>query len=401
MTTKDLYRHKRTGGIYEVICTATHLPSKLHDLVVYRSIETGEIWARSRDKFFDGRFEKIESGEVDVPAAQPAPEHGHVYQIAKKDGPASQAWIDVDAETFEDAGFYPEDFNRRKLYTTPPAQPAPVQPGIWAMAFIEKMRETIPAQPAPVARVIDDGTPEGATEWIPFVSRVEPLKTGDLLYTTPPAAQPAPVQDSTCNETLCAQGKPYPLTCGKCGLGPCIGAPKQPPAAQPAPVQTKTVHITWTADGVRTVNGVPDYTTPRASHVPEADFGNIERSAHAALEAAVDAALNTPPAQAAPVTEPLGFMNAGLVHEMQQGSLPYGYVYPKGGSGASVAIYTTPPAAQRQWVGLTDAERDAIFELHHTSLGGWDYSGDEVMYDKHFEDAVAAIEAKLKEKNNG
>jgi hypothetical protein len=54
-------------------------------------------------------------------------------------------------------------------YPTPPAQPAPVQ--------------------EPVARVIDDGTPEGATEWIPFVNRVEPLKTGDLLYTTPPAAQ--------------------------------------------------------------------------------------------------------------------------------------------------------------------------------------------------------------------
>jgi hypothetical protein len=52
----------------------------------------------------------------------------------------------------------------------------------------------LPAQ-EPVARVIDDGTPEGATEWIPFVSRLEPLKTGDLLYTTPPAAQPhLPVQ---------------------------------------------------------------------------------------------------------------------------------------------------------------------------------------------------------------
>ncbi len=65
------------------------------------------------------------------------------------------------------------------------------------------------------------------------------------------------------------------------------------------------------------------------------------------------------------------------------------------------AIYTTPPAAQRKWIGLTDKERDAIFELHHTSLGGWDYSGDEVMYDRHFEDAAAAIEAKLKDKNNG
>ena len=38
----------------------------------------------------------------------------------------------------------------------------------------------------PVARVIDNGTPEGATEWIPFTNRVEPLNTGDLLYATPP-----------------------------------------------------------------------------------------------------------------------------------------------------------------------------------------------------------------------
>jgi hypothetical protein len=55
------------------------------------------------------------------------------------------------------------------IQQAPTAQPAPV--------------------PEPVARVIDDGTPEGATEWIPFVNRVEPLKTGDLLYTTPPAAK--------------------------------------------------------------------------------------------------------------------------------------------------------------------------------------------------------------------
>ena len=50
-------------------------------------------------------------------------------------------------------------------------------------------------------------------------------------------------------------------------------------------------------------------------------------------------------------------------------------------------------------VGLTDEERDAIFELHHTRLGGLDYRGDEVMYDEHFEDAIAAIYAKLKQKN--
>jgi hypothetical protein len=56
-------------------------------------------------------------------------------------------------------------------------------------------------------------------------------------YATPPAA---PVQDSTCSETLRAQGKAYPRTCKKCGKGPCIGAPKQPPA-QPATEESSAV----------------------------------------------------------------------------------------------------------------------------------------------------------------
>ena len=50
------------------------------------------------------------------------------------------------------------------------------------------------------------------------------------LYDEPSAA---PVQDSTCNETLRTQGKAYPRTCKKCGLGPCVGKPTSdttPPA---------------------------------------------------------------------------------------------------------------------------------------------------------------------------
>ena len=43
----------------------------------------------------------------------------------------------------------------------------------------------------------------------------------------------------------------------------------------------------------------------------------------------------------------------------------------------------TPPAAQRQWVGLTAGERDSLFTEHYQ----WDDYG-------------KAIEAKLKEKNN-
>ncbi len=56
-------------------------------------------------------------------------------------------------------------------------------------------------------------------------------------------------------------------------------------------------------------------------------------------------------------------------------------------------------ARQREWVGLTDEERDYIWEKNKTKLGGWDHGGDDVMYDGHFGDAVIAIEAKLKEKN--
>ena len=49
-----------------------------------------------------------------------------------------------------------------------------------------------------------------------------------------------------------------------------------------------------------------------------------------------------------------------------------------------VPLYTTPPAAQRQWVGLTDEEKRQIFERE-------DYQG--------WLDYINAIEAKLKEKN--
>jgi hypothetical protein len=51
------------------------------------------------------------------------------------------------------------------------------------------------------------------------------------------------------------------------------------------------------------------------------------------------------------------------------------------------ALYTTPPAAQRPWIGLTDEERDQA----------WD---DEILkQDGAYVDFARAIEAKLKEKN--
>jgi hypothetical protein len=58
-------------------------------------------------------------------------------------------------------------------------------------------------------------------------------------------------------------------------------------------------------------------------------------------------------------------------------------------------LYTTPPAAQRQWVGLTDKQMvDAIEPLHQNRATA-------EMAAKVSMDEFRAIEAKLKEKNNG
>ena len=56
----------------------------------------------------------------------------------------------------------------------------------------------------------------------------------------------------------------------------------------------------------------------------------------------------------------------------------------EGNAGRYVIDALTPPAAQRQWVGLTDEERNKI---------RFDYLD--------YDERARAIEAKLKEKNNG
>jgi hypothetical protein len=80
----------------------------------------------------------------------------------------------------------------------------------------------------------------------------------------------------------------------------------------------------------------------------------------------------TPPAQPAPVQEPVAF-NAGVPP-----------LYPEMKDGETISVeYTTPPAAQRQWVGLTDEEVG--------DLSDFAYANDE--------EFVRNVEAKLKEKN--
>jgi hypothetical protein len=91
----------------------------------------------------------------------------------------------------------------------------------------------------------------------------------------------------------------------------------------------------------------------------------------------------TPPAQPAPVQEPVAYLCENAVgHKYFRWKKPSSEFKP-------TALYTTPPAAQRQWVGLTDEERNKLWR----DVVKWgDPSHDDV-------DLIKAIEAKLKEKN--
>ena len=92
-------------------------------------------------------------------------------------------------------------------------------------------------------------------------------------------------------------------------------------------------------------------------------------------------------AQPAPVQEPVAWMYPDdyermltsetfcTVYSVEVGSATRGE--------SSVALYTTPPAAQRQWAGLTDEERTEIRREHYARTLP----------------LMDAVEAKLKEKN--
>jgi hypothetical protein len=95
----------------------------------------------------------------------------------------------------------------------------------------------------------------------------------------------------------------------------------------------------------------------------------------------------TPPAQPAPV-QPVawGVFEGGNLHDMFFTKEEADNMAHLKGLHAEIRPLTTPPAAQRQWVGLSQDELDAMFS--NTIKG------------KKLVNYVArAIEAKLKEKN--
>jgi hypothetical protein len=97
----------------------------------------------------------------------------------------------------------------------------------------------------------------------------------------------------------------------------------------------------------------------------------------------------TPPAAqwqalAAPVQEPVASVAYDMVDRFLRNNLSSDADYAEY-SAALDALYTTPPAAQRQWVGLTDEERTEIRREHYARTLP----------------LIDAVETKLKEKNNG
>ena len=92
-------------------------------------------------------------------------------------------------------------------------------------------------------------------------------------------------------------------------------------------------------------------------------------------------------------TEPLEYWNAvegwvkiDEVHEHFD-AVGCGTIYKSAGEGRS-PLYTAPP--KKQWVGLTDAEIDVIYEEHHNQYG--ECESPNFGYER-------AIEQALKEKN--
>jgi hypothetical protein len=112
-------------------------------------------------------------------------------------------------------------------------------------------------------------------------------------------------------------------------------------------------------------------------------------------------------ALAAPVQEPIGYLfqhdETGLTTVVDVQQVEWGFEKNNPRHQKIGPVYTTPPAAQRQWVGLTDEEKRNICKV------GPVYAPDGVVtrrpleYRKELEGvalmAVRKAEAKLKEKN--
>jgi hypothetical protein len=120
-----------------------------------------------------------------------------------------------------------------------------------------------------------------------------------------------------------------------------------------------------------------------------AHWGNedFKEGCHRSWNAAIK--YTTPPAQPAPVQEPIGYLfqhdETGLTTVVDVQQVEWGFEKNNPRHQKIGPVYTTPPAAQRTWVGLTDGEISQLW------LGTSPYFNED--------DFARAIEAKLKERN--
>ena len=129
--------------------------------------------------------------------------------------------LDLALEALEESvDLVREDYeNAKKLYSNYPSRQARLlglEDGLSkheaAITAIKQARSA-PEEPVAWADMDVRGEDKGLS-WTPGNFHTQPL------FATPPA-QPAPVQDSTCNETLRVQGKAYPLVAVPVGV--CFG----------------------------------------------------------------------------------------------------------------------------------------------------------------------------------
>ena len=261
------------------------------------------------------------------------------------------------------------------FYTTPPAQPAPTvqEPVAW-------MRKWAFDGEVP-AKVKNDA---GRWHW-PTKFKLMPITENQCLrddvplYTTPPAAQPAPVQELV-------------------------------------EVDQATMEL---AESVGLIGPASRTHDLHAAIQRFHDLICVNATIKAAKMAADAIREATPPA--APVQEPVAQVHPNHLKPTKDGErwcrevLLYSGNHDGdllNGENYRVKLYTTPPAAQRQWVGLTDEEENALIPDPDGSAeanvrrvevlpGAWGKEYEEV--DAWSKPLVLQMlrdhEAKLKEKN--
>ena len=167
------------------------------------------------------------------------------------------------------------------------------------------------------------------------------------------AEQPAQ-QDSTCSNALRAQGKAYPRTCKKCGLGPCVELAQQA--------------LDKKAENARELG--LDYEPAQQEPWPEEPAGHKAGGVQLSGTSKSKAITELYALFGAPHNADINLTGLNMLLD---------------------ALITSPPA-QRTWVnattwrGLTDEELSEVYnQADWDTVNGWEYE--------------RAIEAKLRSKN--